>query len=371
MKRDWEPEDLIAHWTLVEDDWRLLGAKTGATRLGFALLLKCFEMEGRFPSDFEDVPSAVVDFMAELLQLEPGLFAKYSLTNRPAKRHWTQIRRALGCRPATEDDERRWTEWLATERCPVEQDRDRLEAALRQRCRSEGIEPPPEGQIERALNSALRRHEGAFAAEVVACLGPEGCARLQVLLTADGLLAEVKADPGRLGLDTLLSEIAKLEAVRELKLPAALNKPLQAGEFVEDLKRRHRGGVGPAEHRDGPGHHRRGTDQNEEGAGVDQRAHAGEAARAAQPGRGQGRGRPPLGHHRPARHPQGSRLPDRVHRGVRVGRHAGEPAEEDAARRLLLCLFALGMNIGIRQMVATGEHAFSPRRSTVSRAHLL
>lgn len=34
-----------------------------------------------------------------------------------------------------------------------------------------------------------------------------------------GLLAELKADPGRLGLETLLSEIAKLERVRALGLP--------------------------------------------------------------------------------------------------------------------------------------------------------
>ena len=34
-----------------------------------------------------------------------------------------------------------------------------------------------------------------------------------------GLLAELKADPGRLGLETLLAEIAKLERVRALGLP--------------------------------------------------------------------------------------------------------------------------------------------------------
>jgi hypothetical protein len=49
MRRVWTPEDLIASWTLVEDDWRLVGNKTGTARLGFALLLKFFELEGRFP----------------------------------------------------------------------------------------------------------------------------------------------------------------------------------------------------------------------------------------------------------------------------------------------------------------------------------
>ena len=40
MRNEWELQDLIACWTLDEDDWKVLANKTGATRLGFALLLK-------------------------------------------------------------------------------------------------------------------------------------------------------------------------------------------------------------------------------------------------------------------------------------------------------------------------------------------
>ncbi len=43
MKRQWDIEDLIEHFTLVEDDLKILANKTGATRLGCALLLKCFQ----------------------------------------------------------------------------------------------------------------------------------------------------------------------------------------------------------------------------------------------------------------------------------------------------------------------------------------
>lgn len=34
MRRDWEPEDLIATWTLLDGGWELVANKTGATRLG-------------------------------------------------------------------------------------------------------------------------------------------------------------------------------------------------------------------------------------------------------------------------------------------------------------------------------------------------
>jgi hypothetical protein len=45
MKRTWDIEELIEYFTLVPPELELLGNKTGATRLNFALLLKCFQRE--------------------------------------------------------------------------------------------------------------------------------------------------------------------------------------------------------------------------------------------------------------------------------------------------------------------------------------
>ncbi|WP_433207959.1 hypothetical protein ACQP1G_22965 [Nocardia sp. CA-107356] len=38
MRQEWSTENLIGSWTLVGEDWRLVGNKSGATRLGFSLL---------------------------------------------------------------------------------------------------------------------------------------------------------------------------------------------------------------------------------------------------------------------------------------------------------------------------------------------
>ncbi|MFG2632243.1 hypothetical protein [Streptomyces sp. NPDC048473] len=37
MRQDWEPEDLIEVWTLLEDDTKKVRNKSGATRLGFVI----------------------------------------------------------------------------------------------------------------------------------------------------------------------------------------------------------------------------------------------------------------------------------------------------------------------------------------------
>ncbi len=64
MKRHWEPHELIQHWTLLPAELELLANKTGATRVGFALLLKHFQIEGRFPHSKHDIPKAALPHVA-------------------------------------------------------------------------------------------------------------------------------------------------------------------------------------------------------------------------------------------------------------------------------------------------------------------
>ena len=106
--------------------------------------------------------------------------------------------------------------------CPAEINRDRLAAALLRRCRSEKVEPPASGQVERVVASEWRRFDEDFAAAVAERLGPVVCGRLEDLLRRPDVLADLKSDPGPLGLDTLLTEIGKLATVRALGLTAAV-----------------------------------------------------------------------------------------------------------------------------------------------------
>jgi uncharacterized protein DUF4158 len=64
MKQDWHPDELAQHWTLAPEERELLGNKTGAARLSFAVLLKAFQFDGRFPDRREDVAGSVVVHLA-------------------------------------------------------------------------------------------------------------------------------------------------------------------------------------------------------------------------------------------------------------------------------------------------------------------
>ncbi|KOV38377.1 hypothetical protein ADK60_02360 [Streptomyces sp. XY431] len=230
----------MANWTLVDGDWDLVANKSGATRLGFSLLLKYFELEGRFPDVLEEVPPAAVEYVADLVKVEATGFAKYTLVGRTAEYHRKQIREALGFRPSTVADEKALAEWLTVEVCPVELAEDRQREALLAECRARKIEPPGRTRVEKLLVAARGKWEKTFCARTIGRLGEAGTARL-LPLVAEGsesgpaLLAALKRDPGSVGLDSLLTEITKLNDVRKLGLPDGLFAESKARRIVPEL----------------------------------------------------------------------------------------------------------------------------------------
>ena len=130
----------------------------------------------------------------------------------------TQVRDALGFRPATRPDEEALAGWLAAEVAPAEPSDDRLREALLTRFRNEHLEPP--GRVDRLVASARATATDRFCAATVARLYQGAADRLERLVadvdpTSPGPrqqeLAELEADPGRASLETLLSEVDKLE----------------------------------------------------------------------------------------------------------------------------------------------------------------
>ena len=73
MKRQWETEELIEQFTLMPSELEVLPEeKTNAmahNRLGFAVLLKFFQNEGRFPQHAGEVPKVVTKFIIQQLKL--------------------------------------------------------------------------------------------------------------------------------------------------------------------------------------------------------------------------------------------------------------------------------------------------------------
>ena len=261
MKRTWSPDELITHFTLLPDEVALLGNKTGATRLGFAVLLKAFQLDARFPRYKNDVPRVVVDYVARQLRLAPDLYLEYDWQGRSTTYHRGQIREVWGFRVGTREDSTAITEWLAQDVVAHDHDIEHLKVRVYARFAAQKIEPVSADQIERLIRSALHTYADQLYTTTHTKLSAASQHKLDALLRVgapppleatsvdavndrnpdrtetaqpDDTAADppdppavpyfqtLKTEPGRVGLESILTEATKLQNIRALGLPSDL-----------------------------------------------------------------------------------------------------------------------------------------------------
>lgn len=65
MKRNWELDELIEHFTILPNEMRLIENKQSENKIGFAVLLKFFQNDSRFPSQKFEVPKPVIAYIGK------------------------------------------------------------------------------------------------------------------------------------------------------------------------------------------------------------------------------------------------------------------------------------------------------------------
>lgn len=123
---------------------------------------------------------------------------------------------ALGFRKFTVADEGKIAAWLASEVCPIEVRDEPLREAVVVWCEAEKVQLPT--RVDRIVGSARSLFEDQFCERTVSRLSRHSRARLEALVSEQGLLVSLKTDPGKIGLDTMLTEIEKLSIVRAIGL---------------------------------------------------------------------------------------------------------------------------------------------------------
>ena len=204
---------------MTHDEFELVRNRTERSRLGFTVLLKFFQVEACFPVARGEIPDGVLDYLASQLDVPRCALDDYDLRSRTAKRDRGQIRQRLGFRQATVQDGATLAAWLRDEVIPLDHAPELLRAAARDWCRAARIEPPTRTRLERIVGSALHAFETTFFA-----------AALDNLLKASGTedrtsdvdrtpMAELRADPGRPSLESVLKEVAKLRCIDAGEVP--------------------------------------------------------------------------------------------------------------------------------------------------------
>ena len=84
-----------------------------------ALVLKFFQVEGRFLRYHKEVPIPAVGFVAEQLEAPPAVWFDYPFKGRSGSRDREQLHAFLGFRQATVEDMEPILLWLSQEDVPV------------------------------------------------------------------------------------------------------------------------------------------------------------------------------------------------------------------------------------------------------------
>jgi hypothetical protein len=234
VARPLDLDQLLEHFTLADDELVLLRNKSGATRLGFSLLLKYLAWKGRFPRGRGEIPDNAVDHIARQVGVPPEELGLYDWSGRQTKRHRVEVRRHLGFRECSVADADKLTAWLAAHVAQRERQAERVREELLAHCHAERIEPPTAGRVDRMVASALRQAEEVLSVRIASRLSTAATVRLEELVAAApddagadegeqeaegaALLALIKSDPGNVSLESMLTEIGKLEAVRLVDL---------------------------------------------------------------------------------------------------------------------------------------------------------
>ncbi|MCA1371553.1 DUF4158 domain-containing protein [Bradyrhizobium sp. BRP14] len=140
----------------------------------------------------------------------------------PAERHRQEILGFLGVRRMTAEDRNDLATWLKAEICPKAMSTAAMIHEVCLWCRDHGIQTPAIGEVDRFARSARRTFEEAFLQRIASVLSLDGAAKLEASLTESDSptgFNTMKADPGQVGLESILAVAERLSFIRSFQLP--------------------------------------------------------------------------------------------------------------------------------------------------------
>jgi hypothetical protein len=237
MKQLWHPDELTRDWPLSRDEQALLANKTGATRFAFAILLKAFQWDGRFPECREEVPPSLVAHLAAPAGGRPEVYAEVDWTGRSSRRQRAFMLHYGGFRAFRAEDEPALVAWRSARVGTLNPSAEAFKSAAYTPLRLLQVEPPPLDRQRRLLRTAVRHREEQFCLETYSQLAAPTREALAALLQTDTFpedtdqvalfpvkseLALLKDGAGTIKGATVYTAIEKLQQLRTLDLPMTL-----------------------------------------------------------------------------------------------------------------------------------------------------
>ena len=175
----------ITQWTLLPTELELVENKVGGNKIGFALLLKYFQIFASFPEHSSSIPKVIISYIASQINTPESSYSDYDWSGRSAKSYRVEIRRLFDFRVATVRDLEEMSNWLIQEILPDEQRFETILEIVSQRWRELQLEPPTTPQVERSIKSAIHQYETNFCQQTLEKLTPSIIQKIDILLSTE------------------------------------------------------------------------------------------------------------------------------------------------------------------------------------------
>lgn len=155
---------------------------TRVNQLIFALMLKYFQLENRYPKDASDIDDQLKESVISQLEISHTCFEECAWQSRTTERFRAEIREYLGYREATENDAQKLINFLMQEHLKQAPSFEKTLELAYEYFKQKRIEPFSEKQLLRYIKSANAQFEDRVFNNVYQALSSNSLDHIEILL---------------------------------------------------------------------------------------------------------------------------------------------------------------------------------------------
>lgn len=226
-------------YNLTDDELTLAKTKNSdKNRLGFALLLKYFQLENHYPKHIKFIDPLMLNTIANQLNIAPSIIDNFDWEGRSTERFRKEIREFLGYREATLNDIQDLKLWLTKNVLPNAINRSQQIEYAYNYFRENKTEPFTSKELERYVRSAHHEFEQKLFENIYNNLPDDTKSQIDALLADDNddgdiddneiedeikiKFKHIKIDIPGVKLKNVYRAIQKIDCLKKLDLPIEL-----------------------------------------------------------------------------------------------------------------------------------------------------
>ncbi|MFV9852086.1 MAG: Tn3 family transposase, partial [Rickettsia aeschlimannii] len=208
---------------------------TKENKLVFAVMLKFFQLEGRYPTSNDIIDQTMINHIALQLNLNSSIinFSNYDWSSRTIKRFRQEIRLLLGYNKPTIADSRKLIVWLIEHILPQAPTLAQISEHASKFYRQNHLESHKPLQLERYIATACHKFEQQFWQDIFQELSTETIKSIDLLLNVNDTALVADEEPTNFEISKGLEQIK----LHELKKDIAGAKLKNITYAIDKLKR--------------------------------------------------------------------------------------------------------------------------------------